>query len=158
MISSFPPKKLYNPGGLLGFKFIPFNQVVSYPEIVDSVINKQLALTYGSSWLTGYSTAQTLNFDEECIQTENGPTYLQTISGYVPGDRPELIALLQALEGIEMVVQVMDPRGQNRLVGSHGYPLVFKAVYKSGTNRPDARGFSYTISNTSIFRAPVYKT
>lgn len=157
MISNFPTKKIYNLGGLKNFKFIPFLDVAFQPAIEQGKITGALTLVNGGTWLNGYATPETLNFKEECVATSDGNIYSQTISGFVPGDHPELIDLLQALEDLPILVQIADTRGQIRLVGSHGFPMTFAGTYDSGSNRSDAKGFNFRISTNSIFRAPVYK-
>jgi hypothetical protein len=157
MINNFPAKNGYNPGGYKSFLFIPFQDISSQQVSVHSKITLALGLHPGKVWLNGYSTAETLNFKEECIPTVNGPTYLQVISGFVPGERPELIDLMAELEGMQLLVQLLDTRGQKRIVGCYGFPLTFNSTYDSGSNRPDAKGFTYKMTVTSRHRAPVYQ-
>ncbi len=157
MISNFPKPKGYNLGGLRTFQFAPLDSIVSYPAIHDGLITTPLQFKAGKNWLDGYSTPYSLQFSETGKDTPNGIYYAQAIDGVIPGDRLESINAVASAEGNSFVVLVTDANGQKRLVGAHGYPLIFLADYNTGSSRSDSKGFSFQFSGMSIIRAPVYR-
>jgi len=156
MITSFPSKWLYNPGGLRHFKFMPAYQVINQPLIRDSEITEPFTFSPGLSWLDGYATAETLNFNEPGTDSENGTIYDPEISGFVPGDKLDLIRLMSKMDRQPFLVLITDALGQLRVCGSHGYPLTFLSSFNSGTGRADSKGFQFSFKTQCIFRAPVY--
>ena len=156
MISNFPAKRSYNPGGYKGFKFSPLSAVSIYPAIQSGAINLPYTFTQGNGWLDGYATYGTLLFKEIGVPSDNGKFYNQEITGFVPGDSPELSALMDEMEQQPFIIRLLDPRGKMRVAGTHCYPLIFTAEFNSGGNRPDAKGYTFKFTGQSIFRAPAY--
>jgi hypothetical protein len=156
MISSFPTKNAYNPGGYSHFNFVPKDFVSAYPMISGGTALVPVGLAAGYAWLTGYATRGTLNYIEQPQNDGNGTYYLQTITGFVPGERAELIDLLQQMADVRYLVSIKDVFSQWRLVGSLACPLDFMAEYDSGTLYADQKGFKFTFTGTSINRSPVY--
>lgn len=156
MILNFPKKKSYNPGGLRGFLFVPISYIAAYPPIKDGKISTELSLLPGREWLRGYSTPYTLEFTEKPQSSPNGVYYDQVLAGFTPGDSADMLDVIQSMEDQRFALLVQDARGQNRLIGAYGYPLTFLADFATGSNRADAKGFSFSFSGQAVFRAPVY--
>lgn len=156
MLTNFPTPKTYNLSGLRSFKFIDETAVHAWPGIFNSQIILPITLKTGFEWLNGYSTPFTLLFTEELKETEHGKYYEQQIVGFAPGDRLDLIDLMEQMDNRQFILQVKDTRNQTRLIGSHGFPLTFSSSYNSGLGRDDAKGYNFKFIGVSIFRAPVY--
>lgn len=156
MFSNFPTKKLSNLGGLRSFKFVPAHFVAAMPVIISGQISSPLTLLLNKSWFNGYATPETLDFKEETVDSENGPVIRQIISGFVPGDDPVLVQLMEIMGGVPFCVQFTNARNQVRIAGTHGYPLVFTSKFSTGTSRADSKGFQFEFSGESIFNAPAY--
>ena len=156
MLTNFPKSNSYNLGGLRSFQFVHRSAISAWPGIFNGKVLTPISLKEGFEWLTGYATPETLSFSENSKDEQNGPYYEKEITGFVPGNKDELIDLMNKMDGHEFVLIVKDPNNQTRLVGSHGFPLLFSSLYNSGAGRPDARGFNFKFTGVSIFRAPVY--
>lgn len=156
MITNFPLKKNYNPGGLKSFLFVPISSILSFPAIKDGKTIAPIALINSASWLIGYATPYTLIFEEPAKDSPNGIYYEQKLSGFSPGGHVELLNQIQIMEGNEFVVLAEDSRNVTRLIGGYGYPLKFVTDFSTGSNRSDAKGFDFSFIGNSIFRAPVY--
>lgn len=156
MITNFPKHKGYNPAGLRTFKFVHVSHIARFPAIKNGQTQGVIQLLQGQDWLTGYSTPYTLNYTEKAKPSPNGPFYEQSLSGVAPGDKPDLLDLMQSMEGHEFVLIAEDARGQLRLIGGYGYPLVFMSDFSSGSDRSEAKGFEFGFSGNSEFRAPIY--
>lgn len=115
-----------------------------------------LTLKPGAAWLAGYATAYTLSFKEVFADTEQGRAYTQTIEGFFPGESPEITDLMDLMDGNYFVVQIQDPQKRSRLVGGHGHPLLFSSSFDSGLNRSDAKGYQFSFTAQSEFKAPYY--
>jgi hypothetical protein len=157
MFSNFPTKKLTNLGGLRSFKFIPDHYLLTYPVIRDGQITSALSILPGKTWFEGYATPETLDFNEDITDSENGPVVKQIISGFVPGDDPVLVNLLRKMVGVSFCVQFTNPKNEVRIAGTNGYPLTFSSKYSSGSARADSKGFRFEFSGESIYSAPAYK-
>lgn len=156
MISNFPTPKSYNLAGLLGFKFAPAEAFTVFSGIFDGKILLEIPLVAGFSWLNGYATAYTLGFTEIPKTNVHGTYYEQTVSGFLPGDKAELIALMQEMENQYFVLQVKNPKGINRLIGGYGTPMRFSASFDSGLTRSDGKGYQFQFYAESLNPAPVY--
>lgn len=156
MISSFPTKKPYNPGGYHSFRFTPAYLVTAFPMISNARAIVPLSFTAGNDWLQGYATTETLTYDEEPVNDGNGTYYNYTVAGFVPGDLADLIYLVSAMEKMRHIVLIRDTAGILRLVGSPAAPLDFIATYGSGAARTDQKGFNFKFTGSSLYRSPVY--
>lgn len=156
MITNFPLKSSYNPGGFRKFQFVPSYLVLNYPDIQSGQITQPINLLSGAAWLLGYSTPGTLVFEEEGTDTDNGKVFKQVISGFVPGDKLILMDLMNNMEGLPFVVQLTDASGHIRILGTHGHRLVFSAKYGSGGERSETKGYQFKFSGEAKYRAPVY--
>lgn len=156
MLKNFPISKTYNLGGLVGFKFIHSSAVETWPGVFNGKVTTSLTLKAGHEWLTGYSTPETLSFDEEGDDNPNGPIYDRLISGFVPGEKDELLDLMSQMQGQEFILLIKDPNQKQRLIGSHGTPVLFGGSYNTGATRQDLRGFKFKFTGKAIFRAPIY--
>lgn len=157
MISNFPAKKIYNLGGYVSFTFTPF-------QYIDSLLptnmagRKRVAAIFksGYSWLNGYATAQTLAFTEEPGVDAQGTLYNLTVAGFVPGDKPDLAAMLEEMASQRFVLVLKDPAGILRMVGAPTRPLDFAASFDSGAGRADQKGYTMKFTGLSGVRAPEY--
>jgi hypothetical protein len=157
MITNFPSKKIYNPGGYTGFQFIPYYNVLTYPMISAGSAVVPVGLITGASWLTGYATPGTLSLTEEAAVDANGVIYNITIGGVIPGDKPELADLLQRMENNVPFLAIMrDSLKKLRLVGSPAVPLVFSSAFASGALKSDFKGFTFKFTGQCLYRAPQY--
>jgi len=157
MIGNFPFPQVFNPGGYRTFSFIPYNEVQTFPMIKNGAALLPVGLAPLSSWRKGYSTYQTLQFNEEQDSIEAGNFYKPILSGFLPGNSIEIINLITLMEAQRyFLVQAVDARGMTVLVGTPGSPLIFTAKFSSGQNRSDARGYSFQFTGTTLNRAPTY--
>jgi hypothetical protein len=156
MISDFPAKKDYNPGGYLSFQFAPAQLVASFPMIANSKTVVPVAFLAGYDWFNGYATTETLVFNEEPAFDEGGTYYNITVTGFAPGDKPELVDLIGLMADNRFILQVKDTAKINRLVGTPKSPLDFSATFGSGGARADQKGFTFNFTGQALYRAPVY--
>jgi len=155
MYNNFPNKKAYNPGGYREFLFLPDYSIETFPMILNGSAQVPVGLAPGATWFAGYSTPETLSFTEESKTDANGTWYQQVISGFAPGDKPELVALMENLEKGRFLVMLRDSQGIRRLVGTPYSPLELQSNFNSGDKRSDLKGFAFKFTGQSLFRAPV---
>jgi hypothetical protein len=156
MIGNFPLKQSYNPGGYSTFYFIQKQYVSSFPITVNGVAAAPLMFWSQKDWLTGYATRGTLQYTEDTQSDANGLFYVKTITGFIPGDRPELISMLEDMVKERFIVLLKDPQGNYRLIGTPAAPLEFTANFSSGSANSDEKGYRFTFTVNSIVRSPVY--
>lgn len=156
MITNFPDKKPYNPGGYLTFRFIPAALIVAYPMISNSSAVALIEFADGYEWLKGYATRGTLLYHEEPQIDDAGTVYIKTITGLAPGDSRELVDIMNLMPGKKYVVEISDRFGRSRLVGTPASPLEFSAVFDSGTDPSEEKGFRFTFTCLSKSRSPYY--
>jgi len=156
MLSSFPTPKSYNLGGLLTFQFVQAEGISVFPGIFSSKILLPVSLNSGFEWLNGYSTVETLGFTEVERFEGDGKYYEQTISGFLPGDRTELVDLMQQMDDQYFTLLIKGTNQVTRLVGGFGNPLLFSSSFNSGLVRTDAKGYTFKFYSESLFRAPTY--
>jgi hypothetical protein len=156
MITSFPTRPAYNPGGYTSFNFIPSIYITSFPGAENHVITS--AITVSNPWLTGYSTYETLSFNEDTVKSGQGESYRPEVTGFVPGEYPELTELLHAMEQMKnFVLQITNNRGKIRIVGSPDMPLQFLSSFSSGDQRSSAKGYGLKFIGDTLSRAPFYE-
>jgi hypothetical protein len=156
MITNFPAKSMVNQGGYKSFKFLPFDGVISFPAITSGMCVAAVEIKAGYSWLKGYATPETLSFAEPLKDSENGNYYEQNVSGFTPGNTPQLISLLEEMENQRFLLQLNDFKGIPRLIGYPGNPLKFNADFLGEALRNGRKGFTFSFRTESVFRAPVY--
>jgi hypothetical protein len=155
MISDFTRPPLANLAGLQFFTYTPFQYVQQQARISRSLAIAPLIFYSGWRLFNGYSTIDTLDFNEKAIPTENGQSYEWTITGFIPGDSDTLVSTIEEMERNRHLVCVKDRMGIKRLVGI-GAPLVFTTIFNDGAKAGDTRGYTFTFTNTGKYRAPVY--
>lgn len=158
MITDFPKKKYYNLAGLRSFQFVHVSEVFQYPIFRDGKAFGDLQLIGDLQLKAGYATYETLEFAENPVNSPNGVYYEQEITGFAPGDAAEMLDVISNMEDNEFVVLITDARGQRRIVGGYGYPLIFLSDFTTGARRVDRKGFSFTFSAVAPFRAPIIQT
>jgi hypothetical protein len=156
MINSFPVKRSYHAGGYASFQFVPVRLIAAYPMINNGSAVVPLQFYGGSSWFKGYATRGTLLYREEPQTDPNGTYYNRSLTGLIPGDSPELITLLGSMTNERFVLLVRDVFGAQRLVGTPIAPLDFNAVYDSGSQMSDEKGFRFTFSGAGLSYSPYY--
>lgn len=156
-MNNFPKTPTINVSGAHKFQFAPFYTVLSLPEVFNKKIYDAVEFVPDSSWLLGYSTANELEFEETAKDSSNGPIYQWTISGFVPGDHPDLIVLMEEMEQSDHYVLITDNQNNCRFVG-YDSPLIFLAKFQTGLKPGEARGYKYSFTGESASRAPVYYT
>ncbi len=152
MITSFPSRALFNPGGLSAFYFIPYYSVASIPDVYKGRTVAPLQLKPKLAFHKGYATQESLKFTEKTTKTDNGPYYPQDLQGFYPGDSDEAQHLFADMEqlGKQFFVIFEDHLGRKRLAGYAG-ALEFSADYDSENKR-----YSFSFSGNALEKAPVY--
>lgn len=156
MINNFPVNRSYSPGGYQSFLYVPFQYVAAYPIINNGQAAAPVSLKAGGQWLQGYATRETLNLTEEPQISEHGTYYKPVISGFVPGESANLIAVMEGMDPYRFMVIMKDAIGRMRLVGTPAMPLNFSANFSSGSGRSDSKGFNFKFFGDTLNRAPMY--
>lgn len=156
MVTNFPAKPAYNLGGYTSFKFSPYQFIYDFPLIAAGAAASAIVFTAGYTWHEGYATQETLSYTEEPQSDDGGQIYNITISGFVPGESPQLVDLVESMALDRYVLLIRDSSGQLRLAGSAEAPLDFSASFGSGAARQDLKGFNIKFSGQSKRRAPGY--
>jgi hypothetical protein len=130
--------------------------VQSYPMISNARALVPVGTWSDIPWFQGYATRETLVYEEEPQNTGNGEYYIQTITGFAPGDRPELIDLMESMPYTKYLTLIKDPLAKLRLVGTPIMPLTFSAKFSTGGLRSDQKGFFFKFTGESLKRAPAY--
>lgn len=147
---------MMNIGGLSSFSFIPLYLIERLPPVKGKVITEPIDLITGETTLKGYSTLEELEYKETQKDDDNGTFYQCDITGFMPGDGPDLIEQMEDMEQVRHLVIIKDNLNQHRLVG-YNAPLSFRATFQSGSKPGEARGYKYTFSGVSTMRSPVYR-
>lgn len=152
MITSFPKRAMFNPGGLTAFYFIPSYSIIGIPDTYNGRVMSSIKTNDGENFYKGYATLDTLKYSEKPTKTENGTYYTQQLTGYYPGDDPNVQALFQEMErpGHSYLVVFEDMLGKRRLAGL-GSKLDFTANYDSENKR-----YAFTFSGDTLEKAPLY--
>lgn len=144
-----------NVGGIFSFQYIPYFQIVKLPTVTGKLITTPLGLNSGYTLLSGYSTLGETEFEENQKSDPNGPYYEWKLTGFVPGDSPDLIGLMEEMELVQHLVITRDTMNKRRMVG-YDAPLDFSASFQSGGKPGEARGYKFSFTGLSTKRAPVY--
>lgn len=156
MITDFPLNPLANLSGLQSFIFSPYQNISSIPPAGSGKITSPVIFNGGFDFFKGYSTIDQLSFLETLAQDDNLGAYTWAITGYTPGDSDILINLMEDMKRCRHLVVVRDHTGNLRLVGKNA-PLYFSADFNSGKQAgTDAKGYSFSFSGQSKYRAPLY--
>lgn len=153
-MSNFPKAKTDNLGGVRKFEFIASNNVLSIPIPVNAVISASIPLKSGSAFLEGYATAKTLLFEEKNKLSNAGTSFLQEISGFYPGNTPEIIDFFSNMLRHNYIIKITDSNNYLRLVGTLESPLVFAFDLSTEAAVPKRPGIKYSFFAENILPAP----
>lgn len=117
-----------NTVGYTQFFFLPKRFVTLMPRAKGKAITTDLIIA--QAFYAGYSVFGNLQYSDDPKRTEAGIRYPVKLSGVVPVDKPEYLALFDEMLHDEFVVIVKNNNGKFKLCGTQEKGLSF--IYKTG--------------------------
>lgn len=156
-MKSLPKFNGDNIGGVHKFWFIPARQVDSIPEPNGQVIDQDIVLKSGAAFYEGYSTLETLRFEEDHEKSEHGNFYEQVLGGFYPKESPGVTQQFEEMAADRFIVIFQDNNNYYKLLGSLENPLRFEADMDT-TDTPGGRnGYTFEFRREADKRAPFYE-
>lgn len=113
-------------GGIDSFKFVEAAGVDIFPADNDLEINESaIILKPGYAWQTGYADFNTLQFDEDPINTPNGVVVGSDFKGFLPDDLLSNMRSLQHSFNKKYILVFKTHQGTSRVVGTPEDPCAF---------------------------------
>lgn len=143
-------------GGNASFQFAPISYIYAIPLPVDGKVTTEINMNGDYTFLSGYSSPESLSFEEQMQQNAPGPTWQPVVKGFYPKATDDINSLLQEMSGHRFVLIVTDNNGVKRIAGNLSEPLSFR--YRSATGvRPSERpGIEFEFSGICTSPSPVY--
>jgi len=139
--------------GVASFQFVEALGIDSLPDPVAGIIN-QITLKSGYAWKAGYSAYDSLQFEEEPIESDHGLYFNSTLRGFVP-DAAAINTLFSEMKGRWFILKITDNDGLIRIVGTLDQPLQFSSHLDTET-ASGQKGHSYAFKGIQKNKAPIY--
>lgn len=130
-----------NTVGYTQFFFLPKRLVTEMPRAKGKAITQDLVID--SAFYAGYSVFGELQYNDDPKRTEAGVRYPVKLSGVVPVDKPEYLALFEEMMDDEFIVIVKNNNGKFKICGNQERGLKF--IYKT-------EGVGYRFEFTGEYR------
>jgi hypothetical protein len=136
-----------NIPGLYELKFVDVRDVVSIPrKNADGIIETDIVLASGKTWLVFPFTVDSLDYRETPIQNEQGILLRQQFKGSFPKGTPANVKELNRMNWQRFLVLGKDRNGYERLIGTLGSPARFSWNYSSGKKGGDPHSFDISFT------------
>ncbi|MES2590888.1 MAG: hypothetical protein V4608_03300 [Bacteroidota bacterium] len=145
-----------NLGGILRFKFIDVNDVLSIALPINSAILSTVQLKPGKSWSSGYGTLETIGYSEPGEITDAGTIYKRMFVAFCPYENAYSDDLLHIMRNRQFLVDYTNANGVRKLIGSINEPLFFLGALNTKTKSSDLAGYSISFFSDSSHKAYVY--
>lgn len=145
-----------NLGGIFLIKVIPIQEVQSLLMPVKSAILEPLVTKPLGRWYDIYATIETVKFEEEPIESEQGDHYRAKIIGKVPKDRASVIETINQMTNKQFIIDYTDNNGVRKIVGTLTEPLLFKCNFTTGDKVATKNGYDFEFSGFLLRKSPVY--
>jgi hypothetical protein len=138
LITSFPQcPSSENLQGILSFQFVEVDNVQEFPDL-DPELNgliSPISLLPGKTWLDGWAPWGQLKFNEKESGQPGGAPYNINLTGFLPGDGPEIARLVANLRRSRFVVIYTDMNGIAKVLGNAESPMQFTASFSTDGRR-----------------------
>ena len=146
-----------NPGGIRKLEFTPKYAVAGFPDITDCAIAEDLTFKAGFRWYVIECIENTLSYDVEQNDTDNGLIYKVAIDGVLRGENAVLKKLLQNMaETNAFYLKPTDTLGEAFLVGYGSETAKFSYKKKSGDGMAGLRSYSFKFYEEFTVSPPLY--
>lgn len=147
-----------NIPGLKLLSYLPVDWLADeeYEEFITTSNNFQKEITPslgGAEWLTLPYLPRGEGWQERHRRTDQGPEYVQEISGTIPKLRPEVTGEFGLMSGHRYLVQFTDRNGKAWLVGRPWEPLEFTATAQSGGTGGGLSSYEFRFEGVTTRRA-----
>jgi len=118
------PTNSENFGGLNKLWFAPSTWISAISCKLNGVTQSVTFIT-GKDWLLCYCTAETIKFTQEKISDDKGEYFRTKLTGFIPKDTPEILAILSEMDQYKYICVYQDNNGNYKLLGNLDEPLNF---------------------------------
>jgi len=154
---NFPEPDRGNVSGVVGFRFVPVEDVASVAEPDGATISLPI-LVQGADWNSGYATLETLDFTESPDDLNGSFKWL--LKGFYPGDSDDVRALMRRIALKRHFVEFIDSNNIKRLLFSPGRDengrfigCKFSAEFSINSKVAGRKGYFFEFSMMSKDRA-----
>ena len=142
-------KQLTKPSGSLGGLL----RIWAVPNSVTSVNGKTITFSNTDDIYSIYCTAETMELKEEPVVTGVGTHYNTDVTGFIPGNREEVLEAVNNMQSKPYQIIMQDGNGNYLLAGNSFYPLRLTAVLQVGKKTSDLAGYQIHFTGQTISRA-----
>jgi hypothetical protein len=153
---AIPRFLLQNIGSLIYIEYVPAFAISTFSISARGVIaSGGIALAAGYAWSGMYCSPDTMGYQQDQVNDNNGQSFAQQVVGFIPGDETAIEIELLKLNQVRFVCRVTLPNGTLKIVGSRADPLEFIIKSNTQTTTPGRSGtdigFSGKTANRSLF-------
>ncbi|MGI4865429.1 MAG: hypothetical protein ACRYFZ_16015 [Janthinobacterium lividum] len=144
--------------GLQAVFFAPVAALLPLPDIDEAGISLlgDVQLAAGYDWDQLQGTIYTPALDVDAGTSVHGASYAHELTGFYNGDRPEVAAQFQRMQGRRFVLLYRDFEGQVRLVGDPRGGLLFSYKLTTGTKPGEKKGYTWSFKGSTAGPALFY--
>ncbi|NQU51033.1 MAG: hypothetical protein HQ522_00685 [Bacteroidetes bacterium] len=94
-----------------------------------------------------------MNLKEDPVKTNAGIHYKTDVTGFVPGNREDVLEAVNVMQSKPYQIIIQDGNGNYLLAGTQSYPLRLTAILQVGTKVSDPAGYQVHFTGQTILRA-----
>jgi hypothetical protein len=147
-----------NFGALVGFQFVPVDDVISIPEAVNKVITDPVVLKEDKTFYKGDKRLESASFEENPTQGRDGLEYSIKFSAFVPGDSADLKNLFEQMMHKRYLVLCNDANNKMRLLGTIENGLRFGYKFSINPKVSGGKGYEIVFNHKTTEPAPFYQS
>lgn len=146
-----------NPGGIQKLEFSPVYAPDNFPSINNCEITTDLSFKAGYRWYLIETIENSLSYECDTKDTDQGTIYSIKVSGVVRGDD---LSIKRAMNNLMQVnsfyLKTKDNTGMTVLIGYGQESCNFNFKKKSGDGMPGLRSYSFSFFGDFTIDPPIY--
>jgi hypothetical protein len=146
-----------NYGSLILIEYVAIQNVVSFTQSIRGRIGTAgIVFTPGAGWTKVYCSEDTMGYQQVLVKDNNGESWQQNVTGFIPGDQDTIESGLLAISKTRFIARVTRPDGNIKIIGTKINPLEFTIDSNSQTTIPGAAGTIITFAGLTEKRSLIY--
>ncbi|MDX5326413.1 MAG: hypothetical protein LPK80_09140 [Bacteroidota bacterium] len=131
-------------GGVSTFEFVKSEGISIIPEM-EPIPKLMVQLKPGYQWQKGWGSHDSITFEENLVEGEQGTSFNQSLKGFLPDDQYSIGSNFRQSRHKFFIVRFKDHQGQFRLLGTPDDPARFDFKLSYG-NLPGPKGYEFSFS------------
>jgi hypothetical protein len=116
-----------NLGGVNSYIFIPKNDVVFIPPVINGSIKMGIDIKAGTKWFRGYGVEGTMRYTDDQSESDHGDSFEKKFIATIPKDQESLVEFINSTVNKKFILLCTTNNEEHILLGTIEEPLSFKS-------------------------------